>query len=32
MTAGQATVTATYNSPDGSTAVGTVEFGSLAQN
>jgi hypothetical protein len=32
MTAGQATVTATYNSPDGSSAVGTVEFGSLSQN
>ena len=32
MTAGKATVTATYTSPDGTTAVGTVDFGSLAQN
>jgi hypothetical protein len=32
MTAGKATVTATYTAPDGTTAVGTVDFGSLAQN
>ena len=32
MTAGNATVTATYTAPDGSTAVGTTHFGSLAQN
>ena len=32
MTAGKSIVTATYTGKDGSTAVGTVEFGSLAQN
>jgi len=32
MTGGNATVTATYTAPDGSTAVGTTQFGSLAQN
>jgi hypothetical protein len=32
MTAGKATVTATYVGNDGSSAVGTVEFGSMAQN
>jgi hypothetical protein len=30
--AGHATVTATYANPDGSTAVGTTEFGSLSEN
>jgi len=32
MTAGKAIVTATYSGADGSSAAGTVEFGSLAQN
>ena len=32
MTAGKGTVTATYTGNDGTSAVGTVEFGSLAQN
>ena len=32
MTAGRATVTATYSGADGSTAVGTADFGSLVQN
>jgi hypothetical protein len=32
MTMGKATVTATDTSPDGNTATGTVDFGSLAQN
>jgi len=32
MTAGKAIVTATYTGADGSSAAGTVEFGSLAQN
>ncbi|WP_162601554.1 Ig-like domain-containing protein [Occallatibacter savannae] len=32
MTLGKAKVTATYNGADGSTAVGSADFGSLAQN
>lgn len=32
MTAGKATVTATYTGNDGSSAAGSVEFGSIAQN
>ena len=32
MTAGKATVTATYSGNDGSTAVGSVDFGSIDQN
>jgi hypothetical protein len=32
MTAGKSTLTATYTGPDGSTAVGTVDFGSIAAN
>jgi hypothetical protein len=32
MTAGKATLTATYTTPEGSTAIGTVNYGSLAQN
>ena len=32
MTAGKATVTATYTGDDGTTAVGNVEFGSIAEN
>lgn len=32
MTAGKATLTATYNCPDGNIAAGTVDFGSIAEN
>jgi hypothetical protein len=32
MAAGKATLSATYTGPDGNTAVGTVDFGSIAQN
>ena len=32
MAAGKATLTATYSAPDGTTAVGKTEFGSLGQN
>ncbi|MBS1804832.1 MAG: Ig-like domain-containing protein [Acidobacteria bacterium] len=32
MTAGKSTLTATYTGKDGSSAIGTVDFGSLAQN
>lgn len=32
MTVGKATVTATYTTPDGSTAIGTVDFGIAPQN
>jgi len=32
MAAGKATLTATYSAPDGATAVGKAEFGSLGQN
>jgi hypothetical protein len=32
IAAGRATVTATYANPDGSTAVGSAEFGSLSEN
>ena len=32
LAAGKATLSATYNGPNGNTAVGTVDFGSIAQN